>query len=472
MASLSYDEAAHLLRRAGFGGPPEEIEALTARGREGAIDFLIDYDRIDNRELEAKLASLFSGYFFFGTSIREWWAVRFLLTKRPFEEKMTLFWHNHFATALSKVEVQYMFTQNLLLRRYALDHFDSLLETVAKDAAMLNWLDTINNVVGHPNENFARELQELFTMGPNDFVSGRPNYTEKDVKEVARAFTGWKHKYHFRELKPPKTKFFIRTSEHDYGPKEVYGKVANYEGEDIIKLVCGRLETAHFLVKELFEFFVFPLKDSEEDKAIVQRFAGAYMAGGRSIKELVRAIFVSDEFFSSRARFALVKNPIEFVAGAIRMLGLELNIQNLGSVETRFSTRTQLMGMDLFNPPDVSGWNLGEGWLSTSAMIERFNFANDLARSRADASGVPGVCISVEQLRRYMDASPERTVDLLLTCLGPLEIDPDRRRVLVEFLQTDDDGGRVPFVADEETANKLVRGLVYLVMCLPEFQLN
>lgn len=471
MESLSYADAAHLLRRMGFAGPPQEIEALAARGRRGAVDSLIDYEKVDNRFLEGELARLFPDYFFFSSSlIREWWAARLLLTKRPFEEKMTLFWHNHFATALSKVEAQYMFSQNLMLRSLALDRFDKLLERVSKDAAMLNWLDTVTNVIGRPNENFARELQELFTMGPADVVTGRPNYTEKDVKEVARAFTGWKHRYRFRQLKPPRTKFFVNPAEHDYGPKDIYGLTANWGGDDVITLICGREQTARFLVVKLFEFFVYPLAESEKDRAAIERFAGVYMASDHSIKELARAIFSSDEFFSPRARFALVKNPIELIVGAIRMLEAELRLDSSGPAAARFSAKAQLMGMDLFNPPDVAGWAMNEEWLSSSALMERYNFANQLATAR-NAGGMAS-WIPTERLARYVDASPEGTVQSLLSRLGPLEIDATRLQALVGFLQTDDDGDGTPFATDEKSLDKHVRGLVHLIMCLPEFQLN
>ncbi|HWP43851.1 MAG TPA: DUF1800 family protein, partial [Blastocatellia bacterium] len=184
MANLTFDEAAHLLRRMGFGGPPEEINDLVSRGREGAVDYLIDYDQIDNSAMEGVLERSFDFSnpddmrSFTPTEIRRWWFTRMVLSRRQFEEKMTLFWHNHFATALSKVQEFPMYLQNLTLRQHALDRFDTLLLKVAQDPAMLVWLDGITNVRGRPNENFARELQELFTMGPNDVVTGEPNYTE------------------------------------------------------------------------------------------------------------------------------------------------------------------------------------------------------------------------------------------------------------------------------------------------------
>ena len=206
MSSISYEEAAHLLRRAGFGGSPDDINDLVSRGREGAVASLIDYESIDNTALDDLLLTSFEDEDFnLPADIQRWWITRMIHTRRPFEEKMTFFWHNHFATAYSKVFYPYLYIQNKTLRRYALDRFDTLLLKVAQDPAMLVWLDGILNVKGNPNENFARELQELFTMGISDIVTGEPNYTEKDVKEIARCFTGYTIKV--KRKKIYKTKF-------------------------------------------------------------------------------------------------------------------------------------------------------------------------------------------------------------------------------------------------------------------------
>src|ERR1700754_1267961 len=182
MASLNYDESAHLLRRAGFGGTPEEIDSLTTKGREGAVDYLINYTQINNQAMEDLLKASFD---FADPSdvrklnngeIRRWWMTRMVATQRQFEEKMTLFWHNHFATSISKVQDIYMYIQNLKLRQNGLARFDDLLLQVAQDPAMIIWLDNNTNVVGKANENFGRELMELFTMGINDVVTGTANY--------------------------------------------------------------------------------------------------------------------------------------------------------------------------------------------------------------------------------------------------------------------------------------------------------
>src|SRR5215831_2696888 len=198
MATITYDQAAHLLRRMGFGGSPDTIPALAGLDRQAAVDSMIAYGSADNSALENLLKSSFdfsapnNPNSFNRGEIERWWFTRMALTRRPFEEKLTLFWHNHFATAVSKVPELFMFVQNQMLRANGLARFDDLLLKVARDPAMLIWLDGISNVKSRPNENFARELQELFTMGITDVVTGEPNYTEDDVKQIARAFTGWK----------------------------------------------------------------------------------------------------------------------------------------------------------------------------------------------------------------------------------------------------------------------------------------
>lgn len=471
MASINFAEAAHLLRRAGFGGSPDDINALVSRGREGAVDFLINYEAIDNSALDALLQGAFKNENFnLPADIQRWWITRMAHTRRPFEEKMTLFWHNHFATAYSKVFYPYMFIQNETLRRYALDRFDRLLLKVAQDPAMLIWLDGILNITGNPNENFARELQELFTMGISDIVTGEANYTEKDVKEIARCFTGYTIKV--KRKKIYKSKFRYNPAAHDNTAKEVYGQTANFTGEDIVTIVSARRATARFLVNKLFEFFVYPLTASNDDKATIERFADVYMNSNHSIKSLVRAIFVSDEFFSRRARLALIKNPLEFIIGAIRMLGATYSPGNPSRPDFSISTRSRQMGLELLNPRDVNGWDLNLGWLNTSNMLERYNFANYFVSNRETNPEAPGVWITNDQLKRLTEPTAEGTVRKFLSVLGPIDADAATISTLTDYLETDDQGNRVGFEVNEATIDKSVRGLVHLMLCLQEFHLN
>jgi uncharacterized protein (DUF1800 family) len=395
-----------------------------------------------------------------------------VFTRRQFEEKLTLFWHNHFATALFKVPDLLMFIQNGTIRTNALARFDSLLLKMAQDPAMLFWLDNVTNVRTNPNENFAREIQELFTMGITDVVTGEPNYTEDDVKQVARAFTGWKFRRANARQEPFNFQFFINPSEHDNGAKTIYGQTANFSGEDVVTILAARRATPRYLVTKLFEFFVYPLSDSAADKATIEQFADVYMNKDHSIRSLLRAIFVSDEFFSQRARFGLIKTPVEFIVGAIRMLGAQY-VPGAGDRrrDASLQTASRAMGMDLFNPPDVAGWTFNLGWVNTAAALTRFNFANQMATAR-NTGDAPGAFFTLEQLRSFVKGKHKKTVKKLLSTAGPLIVGSDTIRVLRDYLQTNDQGEIITPVIDDAFLNNKMRGLVHQVMCLPEFQLN
>jgi uncharacterized protein (DUF1800 family) len=480
MATLSFDEAAHLLRRMGFGGSPAEIDDLVARGREGAVEYLLDYRQIENTDLDGLLARSFDfsdpNNFerFNRAQLQRWWLTRMVHTRRQFEEKMTLFWHNFFATAASKVPDLFMYLQNRMLRDVALDRFDQILLRVAQDPAMLIWLDGVTNIRGNPNENFSRELQELFSMGIFDVVTGEPNYTEQDVKEIARCFTGWKFFHPRASADPFEWRFILVADEHDNTAKTVYGQQGNFSGEDVIAIVAARRATARFLVKKLFDFFVYPISQTAEDRATIDKFADVYQQGDRSVKGLVRAIFTSDEFFGDRARFALVKQPVELIIGATRMIGARYN-PGVTGYEPNANTLaifSIILGQELLNPPDVAGWNLNLGWINTSTLLNRFTFADVLVANRTRDLNAPGLWLSHEQLKKLTKKNPKKTLNKFLSRLGPLRIDPDAERALLDYLEKGDGGTTAKFGRDDLTIDKKVRGLVHLIMCLAEFQLN
>ena len=486
MTNITYDQSAHLLRRMGFGGSPGDIDQITFLGREAAVDFLLNYESIDNRALDDLLSTSFdfSDPFDFPRfnrgELQRWWFTRMVYTRRPFEEKMTLFWHNHFATSASKTGDLFIYNQNLTLRGHALDQFDNLLIKVAQDPAMLLWLDGVTNVRGKPNENFSRELQELFTMGITDVVTGEPNYSEQDVKEIARAFTGWKFFHSRFDPDPFSYQFIVNEPEHDNTVKTVYSGSpwalsGNLGGEDVILAICARRATARYLVKKLIEFFVYPLDRSSADQATIEKFADVYVSRKHSIKELVRAIFTSDEFFSERARFALVKSPVEIIVGAIRMLGARYNpgtSAREGGSNNTLAAISIFLGQDLFNPPDVSGWKHNLGWINTSTLLNRFTYADLLVVNRPRDLSAPGLWLSHEQLRSFAKKSSKKTVKRLLSRLGPLEVDAEMTAALRAYLESDDQGNRIGFSLDDLSLDKKVRGLIHLMMCLSEFQLN
>jgi uncharacterized protein (DUF1800 family) len=473
---MTFDEAAHLLRRMGFGGSASQINNLVPMGREGAVSYLMNYSSIDDSNLDQVLSESFDfsdpthSQNFNQTEIRRWWYARMVLTQRQFQEKMTLFWHNHFATSLSKVPFLYMYIQNQTLRQNALAQFDALLLAVAQDPAMLIWLDGITNVAVAPNENFARELQELFTMGTNDLVSGQPNYTQDDVTAIARAFTGWKFQSQGGKSFSPT--FVINASQHDNGLKTIYGQTADFGGQDVITLIAARQSTARFMVSKFFEFFVYPLDTTNSaDMATIDTFANVYLNNNHSISAVLTAIFTSDEFFGDRARFALIKTPPEVISGSIRMLGAQY-IPGVTRRDSSLYTASANMGMDIFNPADVSGWKLNLGWVNTSAMLERFNFADLLMTNRFTSSATPGASITNSALSPYVQPNAKRTASNLLSALGPLTPAAPALRALKKYLQLDDNGNAVAFSGDAASIDEKVRGVVHQIMGLPEFQLN
>src|SRR6185503_14581754 len=268
---------------------------LVRMGRERAVDHLVDYEEVDNTKFERlmrrgfptikRLLSRFD--LILNTAFYEnWWLTRMVITPRPLEEKMTLFWHSHFATEVSIVG-SLAVQQNIVLRENAVAQFDTLLLNVAKNPAMIRYLNNDDNHKDHPNENYARELMELHTMGIVDVVTGEANYSQKDVEEVARAFTGWT----FQRLTPPT--FFLDETQHDFGSKSIFGRPpANLDGLDVISLICQRQATARFIARKLFEFFIYRLTDSDEDRATIDQFAGVYQENQHSVKEMVRAMFL------------------------------------------------------------------------------------------------------------------------------------------------------------------------------------
>ena len=456
-------EAAHLLRRAGFGGTPQEIEDLAAKGRQGAVDYLVDFEQVSNAAMEDALSALVQdvprgeraepGKIDLNTlrGLQTWWTYRMAHTARPLEEKMTLFWHDHFATAISKVNREdYMLGQNRLFREMALANFRDLLVEVSKDPAMIIWLDNNTNIKDAPNENYGRELMELFTMGINHLVSGEPNYTETDIKEVARAFTGWTVR---------RQGFFFNRAQHDEGAKTVFGQSGNFGGEDIVDLIVERDATAYFMAKKLWEFFAYENPSMD----VLDELAEVTFDSGYDVKVLVRHLFNMDAFYGEQALFGQIKSPAEYVASSLRQLGMQFN-------DARgYGFSVVLMGqMDqqLFNPPTVAGWEGGTSWINTATLLVRYNAANTLSSINEPRIGAG---FDANALLEGTDEDPERIVDKLLDQLGPLEVSDQTRMLLIDYLT---DGDLANFALDARTVESKVRGLAHLVLSLPEFQLN
>lgn len=371
--------AAHLLRRAGFGGTLAEIEEFAKLGREEAADRLLNYATVDNAAVDSRLAAL-------GIDLNaprpaemmRWWLTRMVYTARPLEERMTYIWHGLLTSQVSKIGPQrakLMIRQNELYRKMALPKYDDLVKAASRDPAMLIYLDGADSTKGHPNENYARELMELFTMGVG-------NYTEDDVRESARAFTGW------RFTPPKKTgdkefdianwnpQFFLAPQQHDTGTKTFLGKTGNFDGDDIVDIIMGTKAAGEFICRRLFTEFA---NYNPTDESVA-KLVGVWNNSNHDIKAIVRAILVSDEFYSEASYRAFVRSPVEFMVNAMRGLQLQPDLR-------RGIQDKSIQGMDqvLFEPPNVAGWPGGAAWLSSGTFFARTNFLDGLLFGRAKA---------------------------------------------------------------------------------------
>ena len=288
------ERGAHLLRRFGLGASEAELDYYLAKGLDGAVELLLEPPPDPNSIVDPEILRNDKGRIPMPQAVNAW-TLRMLATRRPLEERMTVFWHNHFATSASKVQsATLMLGQNDTLRQNALKPFPTLLDAVSKDPAMLFWLDNQQNVKGKPNENFAREVMELFTLGIG-------HYTETDVQEGARAFTGWALR---RGGKQGEGQFLYRPLQHDSGGKTFLGQTGPFNGDDVLRILCEQPRTPEFLVTKLWDWSVWP----NPDPATIAPFAARYRASGMDTKALLRDIMRSREFFSDRAARAIVKS--------------------------------------------------------------------------------------------------------------------------------------------------------------------
>ncbi len=365
--AIPWDEARHLLSRTGFGGTADEIAALRRVSYAEAVDRILAGTRTkpvtrppawvhepppDFRRLRKMSRAQRKAFRRFwrrrAMQLQSWWIQEMIVTDSPLTEQMTLFWHNHFTSSLRKARWPVlMYRQNLLLRRHALGNFRKMLHAIAEDPAMILYLDNQSNRRGKPNENFARELLELFTLGEG-------HYTEQDVKEAARAFTGWKV-----NRRSGRFRFVIR--QHDFGDKRFMGMRGHLGGHDVIDRILEHPRVAEFIVEKLWRHFISPTPDSAE----VRRLAGIFRRANYEIKPLMRALLLSRAFRDHRNRGVLVKSPVDLLVGSVRVAGIAPTRRDLLA---RFSRR---LGQDLMNPPNVRGWPGGRAWITSSTLILR-----------------------------------------------------------------------------------------------------
>lgn len=405
-ADWNYERAAHLLERAGFGGTPAEIEKLAKMAPADAVSFLVDYEAIDSsklpafepsgiyphghkfRSLEAAVPkAILTGKAFgikasqegalpFQPAINEfytllwsehmemqraslWWAERMLLTPRPMEEKLTLFWHDHFATSQSKLmNYELMMAQIETLRKNSNGNFRKMLVAVAQDPAMLIWLDNRENIKGKPNENFAREVMELFTMGEGH------GYSETDIREMARAFTGWTMKP--IETVDDKAEFIDDPKLHDDGEKTFLGKTGNFNGFDAINIILEQPATSKFLSGKLYKYFV---RESVDPK-VNDQLAKLFVDSNYDLKPVLKTVLLSKDFYSSESLGTQIKSPVQFLVSTSRKLGLS----QIPGIPDYVETTGSQLGQLPFYPPNVAGWPGDKSWINPATLLSRGNY--------------------------------------------------------------------------------------------------
>jgi uncharacterized protein (DUF1800 family) len=459
------DKIAHLLRRAGFGYSQAELDEYTKLGLKGAVDRLINYEAVSDAALEDRIAGAKLDLYNQG-DLQRWWLLRMTYTKRPLLEKMVLFWHGLLVSGTGKVGVNqpkkdapadapkprhHILNQNLFFRENALNDFGTILKGISRDPAMVIYLDSNQNRKGKPNENYARELMELFSLGIYG-PDGSPNYSEQDIREIARAFTGWGLN---REQE-----FAYNAGQHDTGNKTIFGKTGNFNGDDVIGLITAHPSSGYYLSKRLWEFFAF----DEPSLAVLQPVVDAFKSSGGSVKEMLRVIFNHPAFYSELAYRANAKSPVEFVVSLNKALEVDTNANGLPGI-------TQRMSQTLFNPPNVAGWPGGAQWFNTTTWLERTNFINRIVTLRRDPNTSPPDVFGMVQ-RNGLD-SPDKVVDHFLRLLVDGQVRAEQRQTLVNYVK---DGNLWPkpgvaMKAADPIVDRKIRGLIYLIMAMPEFHL-
>ena len=465
MANQDIALMAHLIRRAGFGATRDEIEAYVAKGYEAVVEELLDTDSEPASDRFTMMR--FQPQFYKPGTIQGMggaeWVHNMVNTKRPLEEKMALFWHGLFAAGVSKVDhYDEVMTMVYKFRKYGLGDYRELLLQMARDPSMIYWLDNCENHADAVNENWGRELLELFSMGVG-------NYTEVDVRDCSRAFTGWTFAPKLPRFPIGRFEwsFQYREDDHDDTEKTFLGQTGNFDGEDIIRIISENPACAKFIARHLYSYFVAdevqvpawsvtPPRDPEA----VDLLANTLMNNDYDIRSTLRVLFNS-EFFKN-ARFERLKNPAEVVIGALRIVGgFEFPAPGIGEL----ASQPKYMGQDLLNPPSVEGWHTGAEWINSGSLMRRINFTAELV---GDVSR-PGIKNMVDRLIAIGDTSAEAVVDSCLDLMGPLEVNPESLTELNGFVTK---GGDFAWdsEADIEKSTSRVSALLQLIVSLREFQ--
>ncbi len=460
----------HLMRRAGFGATRDEIERRVGIGYEDTVEELLDPESkppVDQYMLYRYLPM--SEIAFSHVQGVTHWLYHMIHTKRPLQEKIALFYHQIFATSDSKVNgPNHLLDQIEMFRTKGLGSYRDLLISLAKDPAMIFWLDNNLNSKNSPNENWGRELLELFSMGVG-------NYTEEDVKECSRAFTGW-------TISPkiptsPYGRFYwsyrYSPEEHDYGVKYFLGEHGKFNGEDVIDIIVQQKACHRFMARHLYNFFVkdeppVPLWPTEppNDPDAIEQLADIFVQSKYEMKEVLRFLFNSD--FFKNALYEKVKSPVEVFVNTIKLSGdLQGDHPEMPLIES-VAKEPGYMGQSILDPPSVEGWHTGRGWINSGTLGKRINFVVD----RFNDTNLPGISNMVAKIsEKGFSMSHEELVDKCLDLLGPLEIDSE---TLSEIHDHAKSGGEISWVTPEgyEDLSTRIGEVFSLIVSTKEYQMG
>ena len=451
-AETDIDLLGHLYRRAGFGATREQLESYAKRSYEDTVEALLNPDPkrdIQEDVLERYIHGEGPPIFIAG------WLYRMINSEAQLQEKMTLFWHHVFATGLVKNEhVLAAKNQIKMFRRNGMGDMTTILNDLSRDPAMLFWLDNNENRNGEPNENYGRELLELFSLGVG-------NYSELDIKDASRAFTGWTF-----EQPPPlyphgyyPAKFLFREDDHDNGEKTFLGVTGNLNGGDIIDIIVKSPASARFICRHLYNFFVadepqvpswndVPPLDPEG----IAMMEAKFIETGGDIRSVLRVMFNSD--FFKAARYKKVKSPTEFIVGVLKMVGSQTE---MAPGMTKYAGAIDVMGQKLLDPPTVEGWHTGGEWIDGGNLTERVNFAVD----EIGEGLAPGIQALVQRIKDSESlGSAESLVNAVLAETGSVEVSDRTREALIDFAND---------AEDEDEATRVIR-LLRLAVATPEYQ--
>jgi uncharacterized protein (DUF1800 family) len=429
----------HLLRRAGFGASRAEVEAKAEQGYNTVVEQMLNPET--QPAIEEDIMMRYHPSYNHSAAIEmnvQKWLYRMVNSPRQLQEKMTLFWHMIFCAGHSKIDSgEEMDRMIAMFREHGMGNFQNLLMKLSTSPAMMYYLDNTESHRVALNENYGRELLELFSLGvgkDEDF-----NYSEDDVKACARAFTGWNNAPAYPPFPYGRSPWEFRydPADHDDSVKTFLGETGPWNGDDIVRIVCKQPATARFLARHLYNFFVadeVPVPSwrltPPKDMAAIKAMEHAYFESGYEIQPMLRVLFTSDFFKSEAVRYAKVKNPAEMVASILRMTGDHYGEVKPGLFE--ISQEPKFMGMDLMNPPTVEGWHTGHEWIDSGTLVERINFAS----SYLGQTDLPGVRDMAKRLAgRGASLSPETFVEGCIDMLGCHNMTADTRRELIAHAQ-------------------------------------